>query len=418
MTTLAMLPELHIDSQVVPSLNAKLEPFIDVSIVPEHRHGPFTNIANSSNTSHNSNNGNNRWYIRYLPPGRDTPIPIACRHLSHFWFPHEPNAVGTYGQVFFAYEMSYPQPLPVAIKLFKHLKWKSEWTCDPYSEAPILIRLPPHRNIVKLLAVSYDRILHDQATCHQSTHAGITCSLHQAAVVPGKPTARRYTSPDLIFEMMNLGDLHNFHMKHLQPFSRSQLTHFQLDTLRGIFWDIFQALKHLKHHHIVHRDIKPENILLHHDENGLITAKLSDFGLAIDLSDRKIESQRLTSKAYSAWYRAPEVFTDKANYDHAADIWAMGILMLELVLGHSPFYPIVKDATIYALLHFGLCFQSLSQLESNQSLLFQKIRIKLTHDPLLLDLIFKTLLWRAEDRITAEQATAHPCFHSVRSRKS
>ena len=78
----------------------------------------------------------------------------------------------------------------------------------------------------------------------------------------------------------------------------------------------------------IHRDIKPANILI--DVNGC--AKLADLGFAT--TDAKICEDRLV-KAGSPLYMAPEVL--KGNfYSAKGDIWALGIVLLEMIIGDLP----------------------------------------------------------------------------------
>jgi len=77
---------------------------------------------------------------------------------------------------------------------------------------------------------------------------------------------------------------------------------------------------------VMHRDLKPENILLdiHHH------AKLADLGWCARVSDR--QSQECGSPAYFA----PEM-VEGSGYDERVDVWALGILLYEMLVGHSPF---------------------------------------------------------------------------------
>jgi len=97
---------------------------------------------------------------------------------------------------------------------------------------------------------------------------------------------------------------------------------------------ISQILAGLAHAHtreIVHCDIKPENILLTVNANGW-TAKISDFGIAR-------LSQEMTSDEFSNTgspaYMAPERFY--GQYSIASDLYAVGVLLFEMLVGYRPF---------------------------------------------------------------------------------
>lgn len=101
-----------------------------------------------------------------------------------------------------------------------------------------------------------------------------------------------------------------------------------------IFRDILEGLNHAHIEGIIHRDLKPENILLCINSHGW-TAKLSDFGVAkIELEDRNINVSTMGDTGSPA-YMAPEQFYGK--YSYSSDLYAMGIILYELLIGSRPF---------------------------------------------------------------------------------
>ncbi|NEP18663.1 MAG: serine/threonine protein kinase [Leptolyngbya sp. SIO4C1] len=95
--------------------------------------------------------------------------------------------------------------------------------------------------------------------------------------------------------------------------------------------DILTGLDHAHRRGLVHCDIKPENILLHY-QRGQWVAKISDFGVAKLAQEADLAGSGQTG---SPAYMAPERF-DK-QYSPASDLYAMGILLFELVAGYRPF---------------------------------------------------------------------------------
>jgi serine/threonine-protein kinase len=85
-----------------------------------------------------------------------------------------------------------------------------------------------------------------------------------------------------------------------------------------------------KEHHVIHRDIKPENLML--DRWGKI--RLMDFGLA-----RALGLQRITvtkTLVGSIYYASPEQVWGH-TLDNRSDIYALGVVLYEMVSGHRPF---------------------------------------------------------------------------------
>ncbi|MDG1478376.1 MAG: protein kinase [Myxococcota bacterium] len=82
---------------------------------------------------------------------------------------------------------------------------------------------------------------------------------------------------------------------------------------------------------IVHRDVNPRNIML--SARGEV--KLIDFGVA-KAANRAEQTVRHTFKGKFA-YMAPEQLQEEALVDHRADLYAMGLVLHELIMGKSPF---------------------------------------------------------------------------------
>jgi eukaryotic-like serine/threonine-protein kinase len=99
------------------------------------------------------------------------------------------------------------------------------------------------------------------------------------------------------------------------------------DALRW-FHGLADAVGYLHDHGIVHRDLKPGNIF---DDEGVI--KLGDYGLSKFISVSRRSGQ--TESVGTVHYMAPEI----ANgcYGKEIDIYALGILLYELLTGHLPF---------------------------------------------------------------------------------
>ncbi|KAG5899921.1 hypothetical protein JTB14_002472 [Gonioctena quinquepunctata] len=101
------------------------------------------------------------------------------------------------------------------------------------------------------------------------------------------------------------------------------------ERVQQIVWDLLSALFYLHSNRILHRDLKPQNILLDTSNH----AKLCDFGFARNMSTG---THVLTSIKGTPLYMAPELI-DEQPYDYNADLWSLGCIMYELLMGSPPF---------------------------------------------------------------------------------
>lgn len=90
------------------------------------------------------------------------------------------------------------------------------------------------------------------------------------------------------------------------------------------------ALEHARRAGIVHRDVKPENILITTDGQ----VKMADFGLSRALAESKATQAEVIMG--TAHYLAPEQ-VQGGDSDHRADIYALGVVLFEMLTGRTPF---------------------------------------------------------------------------------
>jgi eukaryotic-like serine/threonine-protein kinase len=104
-----------------------------------------------------------------------------------------------------------------------------------------------------------------------------------------------------------------------------------------------QILRGLDHAHsvgLVHRDLKPDNIILTTGDGGEEIARIVDFGIAVlRTPDDSLGADKLTATGMivgTPQYMAPEQARAERP-DHRADLYALGIIMYEMISGVTPF---------------------------------------------------------------------------------
>ena len=150
----------------------------------------------------------------------------------------------------------------------------------------------------------------------------------------------------LIFDFCNGGDLNHclekYKKKNKKPFTQEIVQHLMNQIVNG--------LQYLHNSKILHRDIKSDNILVHFKSKedlqnlNLLNAdiKIIDFGFARYLEDDSLAQSVLGSPLYMA----PQILrklkkldnNNSFGYDQKADIWSLGTVCYEMLIGTPPFY--------------------------------------------------------------------------------
>ena len=147
------------------------------------------------------------------------------------------------------------------------------------------------------------------------------------------------------------------------------------------FQQILQGMKAMRALNILHRDLKLENILL---RNNIV--KISDFGLAKKLGKT---SYFMSERCGTPSTMAPEILLDChhiVKYDYKCDIWALGIILYELVYGTHPF----------------------GRDNIKKILIFDRKRIEGRRYELADDFIEKSLKVDAKNRVDWDEVFIHP----------
>src|ERR1700741_2164703 len=105
------------------------------------------------------------------------------------------------------------------------------------------------------------------------------------------------------------------------------------DALR-IASEVASALGYAHRHGVIHRDVKPDNVLFHDGR-----AVVADFGIALPNSDEDAYT-RMTIAGVSLgtpYYMSPEQAAGQRNVDPRTDIYALGVVVYEMLAGQPPF---------------------------------------------------------------------------------
>ncbi|XP_013166166.1 PREDICTED: aurora kinase C-like [Papilio xuthus] len=144
-------------------------------------------------------------------------------------------------------------------------------------------------------------------------------------------------------------------------------------------YQVADAVEYCHQRHVIHRDIKPENILVSY--NGDL--KLGDFGWSVHAP-----SERRKTMCGTLDYLPPEMITRQV-YNLSVDLWCIGVLLYEFLVGKPPFESKDQDNTYARIIAIDLRFPSYVPEDAR-------------------DLISKLLKYQATDRISLGEVKTHP----------
>jgi serine/threonine-protein kinase len=171
-----------------------------------------------------------------------------------------------------------------------------------------------------------------------------TANLQHPHILPlfdsGQVSAARGEGPSFIYYAMPFVDGESL---------RDRLTREKqlpiADAIR-IATEVADALHYAHGHHVIHRDIKPENILLHGGH-----ALVADFGIALAASHTG--GERMTETGMSLGtptYMSPEQAMGERSLDARTDVYALGCVLYEMLVGDPPFTGSTAQAIVAKVL--------------------------------------------------------------------
>uniref|UniRef100_A0A0B7BX34 mitogen-activated protein kinase n=1 Tax=Arion vulgaris TaxID=1028688 RepID=A0A0B7BX34_9EUPU len=181
------------------------------------------------------------------------------------------------------------------------------------------------------------------------------------------------------------------------------------DHVQFLIYQILRALKYIHSAGILHRDLKPSNIAVNED----CELKILDFGLA------RHTDEEMTGYVATRWYRAPEIMLNWMHYNQTVDIWSVGCIMAEMMVGR-PLFPgtdHIDQLTRILSLVGTPSDELMHEIKSNDARMFIKSlphmqkkdfkQVFMGANPLAVDLLERMLDLNTKTRLDATQALAH-----------
>jgi dual specificity tyrosine-phosphorylation-regulated kinase 2/3/4 len=185
-------------------------------------------------------------------------------------------------------------------------------------------------------------------------------------------------------------------------------------TVREITVQLIKSVNFMHNLKLIHCDLKPDNIMLKNENTSEVTI--------IDFNSTCKASRKTADYIQSRPYRAPEVVLDM-NYSEKIDMWSIGCIVLELILGFSVFECDNERELFKRFIEVcgfpnrgfvskgrrsGLFVDRLGKFKVKAVPKVCEIRKILEgNDPLMIDFVEKLMRWEPEDRMSSFDSLKH-----------
>jgi len=222
-------------------------------------------------------------------------------------------------------------------------------------------------------------------------------------------------TPSLIFEHVN-----NTDFKVLYP----TLTDYDI---RYYIFELLKALDFCHANGIMHRDVKPHNVMIDHEQREL---RLIDWGLAEFYHPGREYNVRVASR----YFKGPELLVDLQDYDYGLDMWSLGCMFAGMIFRKEPFFhghdnydQLVKIAKVLGTeelyeyldkydLELDSHFDGVMGRHTKKAwsrFINQENQHLVTEEAM--NFLSNLLRYDHQERLTAQEAMAHPFFEEVRA---
>ncbi|KAG9796087.1 Pkinase-domain-containing protein, partial [Aureobasidium melanogenum] len=222
-------------------------------------------------------------------------------------------------------------------------------------------------------------------------------------------------TPSLIFENVDNTDFRTLYPRFVDY------------DVRYYIYELLKALDFCHSKGIMHRDVKPHNVMIDHAKRKL---RLIDWGLAEFYHQGTEYNVRVASR----YFKGPELLVDYQEYDYSLDMWSLGAMFASMIFRKEPFFHGNSNADqlvkIAKVLGTDELFEYLDKYDIELDAQYDDILSRFPKKPWqsfvnaenqrfvspeAIDFLDKLLRYDHQERLTAQEAMAHPYFAPVRN---